>query len=290
VVDDTVRTPVGVGSEVERARRRLDAQRSRRQGRGVVVQMTEQLPLAAQTRTCTRCGEMRDVGDFYFVSKALGTRRGRCKDCMAIVRHMQKDPNWKPECSRCGVWMTRFGPGRRLCEACFDDLYDLEAAKLNGRHQLKLKPCSCCGAKRLRADHAKGSSLCPICRSVSQSRRKRLRLFNMTPPMFLALLDDQQYDCWICRQPFGPNRVPHVEHDHSQPLKVRGLVCATCNTILALARDDPFRLRGAAKFLEAPPAQYVFPGLVATPEANRNINYRPLKRVWATDTTEASVA
>lgn len=233
-----------------------------------------------ETKTCSRCGESLPLDSFYFVSKKLGTRRGKCKSCMAIVKAIQKDPNWRPACSSCGVLIERFGPGRRLCRACFDERYESEDRRSNGAHRLRLKPCSCCGEKRLRADHTHGASLCPICRSVSQGRRKRLKLYNLTPRMFLMMLEDQGYRCWICDQVFTKSRVPHVDHRHAYPMLVRGLLCASCNTILGLARDNPDRLGRAATFLERPPTQYLFPGLMATEAANRaNQDYRPLKRV-----------
>jgi hypothetical protein len=233
-----------------------------------------------EVKNCSRCGESKPLDEFYFVSKKLGTRRGQCRACMSDLKAMQKSKDWRPSCSRCGAEMERFGPGRRLCRSCFDETYDIEDPRASGSHRAKLNPCSCCGEKRLRADHVRGSSLCPICRSVSQSRRKRLRLYNMTPREFLDLLEDQQHCCWVCERRFTAQLPPHIDHRHAEPMIIRGLLCGTCNTILGLAKDDSERLRGAAKFLEAPPAQYVLPGKVASPEANRKGEYRPLKRSW----------
>ncbi len=236
--------------------------------------------LSFETKVCARCGERQSVDNFYFVSKKLGTRRGQCKACMSDLKKMQKEPGWKPACSRCGKTMTRFGPGRRLCVDCFAATHDTETRLPNGSYRAPLNPCSACGVARLRADHVHGGTLCGICRAVGQSRRKRLRLYNLSPRNYMEMLEDQGYCCWICRRQFDRARVPHVDHQHAEPRIVRGLLCASCNTILALARDNPDRLRSAAKFLETPPAQDLYPGLVALPEANRG-DYRPLKRVWA---------
>lgn len=41
-----------------------------------------------------------------------------------------------------------------------------------------------------------------------------------------------------------------VDHDH-ETLKIRGLLCTTCNTALGLMSDDPQLLRRAADYLEA---------------------------------------
>lgn len=220
-----------------------------------------------ETKVCSRCTERKSIDEFYFISKKLGTRRGQCRTCMGDIKAMQKDPEWRPSCSACNKKMERFGPGRRLCAECFDAKYDLEGKRSDGSHRLQLKPCPLCGTKRLREDHEPNTSLCAVCRSVPPSRRKTLKLYNLTPRDFVTLLEDQAYRCWICER--KPKKSIHVDHSHSEPMVVRGLVCSRCNTLLAIARDDPHILRGAAKFLESPPAQYVFPGLVATPEANR---------------------
>lgn len=233
--------------------------------------------LVSETRVCSRCGERLPLEAFYFVSKKLGTRRGKCKPCMAELKAQQKDPHWKPSCSRCGTQMERFGPGRRLCTECFDRDYDREQPRVNGSHRLRLKDCRACGAKRLHADHEKNTALCAICRSVGQGRRTRLsRLYNMTPREFIEMLESQRHRCAICLK--KSSRPLHVDHQHAEPLVIRGAICASCNTILGLARDSPERLRAAADYLEVPPAQALFPGRAANLAANRS-EYRPVTRL-----------
>lgn len=214
------------------------------------------------------------------MSKKLGTRRGQCKSCMAEIKAEQKDPTWMPSCNRCGEKRPRSGPGRRLCAPCFDAIYDEEDVREKGSHRLKLKDCTACGAKRLRGDHFKGSSLCPVCRSVPQGRRKRLKsLFNMTPREFVTLLAEQRELCAICSRRFNKTRPANIDHQHREPRLIRGAICGPCNTILGLAKDDTKRLRAAADYLESPPAQTLFPERVASEEANRNEEgYRVLRR------------
>lgn len=223
-------------------------------------------------KACARCGELLPLEAFYFVSKKLGTRRGQCKACMAEIKQAQKDPLWRPTCARCGETRPRSGPGRRLCEECFASVYDAEDGRDNGSHRLRLKPCSACGAKRLRGDHVKGTSLCAVCRSVPQSRRKRLQTYRLTPREFVELVEAQGGRCAICRR--EPRGSLHVDHRHAD-LSIRGAVCNRCNTVLGLARDNPATLEAAAAYLADPPAQRLFPGRVALPVANR---YRPLRR------------
>lgn len=227
-------------------------------------------------RNCTRCGELLPADSFYYVSKERGTRRGQCKSCMRVIKSAQKDANWRPACGQCGRRLERFGPGRRLCQVCFDRIYEME-----DRPRLRLNPCSACGAKRLRGDHIKNTSLCPVCRSVSQSRRRRLRAyFNMTPREYVELLDAQKNRCAICERTFNKQRLAHVDHRHSKPPIIRGLLCGGCNTLLGTARDDAIRLRAAADFIDDPPAQILFPGREATALGNRDAweTFRPMRR------------
>lgn len=231
------------------------------------------------TRACSRCSEVKPLAEFYFVSKKLGTRRGQCKACMSDLKAMQKDPDWRPACSRCDATMDRFGPGRRLCQSCFDEDYDFEATRPNGSHLKALKDCSACGTKRLRADHEFGTQLCAVCRSVPQGRRQRLRLYNLNPREYVALLEAQHYRCPICG--VKPRGHWHVDHQHGEPMIVRGVVCGPCNTVLALARDSQDRLRAAAAYIDHPPAQELFPGRTASPGANRVDGWAGRNVPWA---------
>jgi hypothetical protein len=231
-------------------------------------------------RNCTRCGELLPADAFYFVSKKLGTRRGQCKPCMAEVKAAQRDPSWLPTCARCGELRPRSGPGRRLCAECFGAIYDEEDRRSNGAHRLRLNPCRLCNTPRLRADHVKNTALCPVCRSVSPSRRKSLALYGMTPRDYLALLTEQGDACAICRRPSRGDL--HIDHRHRVPSIVRGAICNPCNTLIGLAREDTERLRRAIAYLDAPPAQIMFPGLVATEKANRTgESWNRLTRVTA---------
>lgn len=224
---------------------------------------------ADAARNCTRCGELLPADAFYFVSKTRGTRRGQCKPCMAEVKAAQRDPAWLPTCSRCGKQRPRVGPGRRLCGECFAGLYEAEHVRDNGAHRLRLKPCSACGAARLRADHFKGGSLCPLCRSVPPSRRKHLKEYNLTPREYLELLAFQGDSCAICHRPQTRQYTLHIDHRHAEPRIVRGAICNVCNTLIGLAREDAERLRSAIAYLADPPAQRVFAGRTAHEKANR---------------------
>jgi hypothetical protein len=235
-------------------------------------------PVRVEVKVCTRCEEVLPLPEFYFVSKKLGTRRGQCKGCMREIKESQRDPNWRPTCSKCGKERERTGMGRRLCQECFDKNYEYADERVNGSHRLKLKPCSACGIERKREGNLAGGSLCHTCRSVPQSRRQSLKsLFNMNPREYLALLEFQGGRCAICKK--KPRKSLAVDHRHGlKPSRIiRGLLCSRCNLLISQANDSPELLRWAADFLENPTAQQMFPGREANPEADRS-NHRTWKR------------
>jgi hypothetical protein len=76
-------------------------------------------------------------------------------------------------------------------------------------------------------------------------------LYGLSEGDFFALLEKQGDACAICGSAEWPgkHRVPHVDHCHETG-KVRGLLCSNCNHGLGKFRDDPDRLRAAARYLE----------------------------------------
>lgn len=84
-------------------------------------------------------------------------------------------------------------------------------------------------------------------------RRKRenelKRLYGLTPDDYRALLDAQSGRCAICRREHcGPGFQLHVDHCHGSK-KIRGLLCAKCNTAIGLLDDDPARADAVATYL-----------------------------------------
>lgn len=239
--------------------------------------MTEEV----DKKNCNRCGLLLPLDMFNYVSRAKGTQRGQCKDCMREIKRMQREPGWMPSCIRCDVTLTRTRVGgRRLCDDCRAKEYD-RFGDYGGqeRHLPALKPCRSCGEPRLRADRpgATNTTLCPTCAGVPQSRRARLKnVFNMTPREYLDLLELQRYRCAICDKAFknaGLSGDAHVDHQHSEPSILRAILCNMCNLLLAMARDRQEILRAAAAMLDDPPAQRAMPGRVAHPAANQREGY-----------------
>ena len=85
---------------------------------------------------------------------------------------------------------------------------------------------------------------------------KKRRQHGITPAEFQALLGSQNGVCKICHtnNPGLPNW--SMDHDHKHctgqygcRLCVRGLLCASCNSMLAYGRDNPGNLEAGAAYL-----------------------------------------
>lgn len=79
--------------------------------------------------------------------------------------------------------------------------------------------------------------------------------YGVTPEDRAEMLRRQGGGCAICGKPEGvlnprtgrPTRLS-IDHDHRTG-RVRWLLCPQCNTVLAMARDDPALLERAAQLL-----------------------------------------
>lgn len=80
-----------------------------------------------------------------------------------------------------------------------------------------------------------------------------LILYGITELEYDRILEHQGGGCAICgRKPSAEVRLS-VDHDHHRNV-TRGLLCWTCNRVVALLRDDPARARSAYAYLDAAPS------------------------------------
>nr|BEK65028.1 hypothetical protein KPHV_22550 [Kitasatospora purpeofusca] len=96
-----------------------------------------------------------------------------------------------------------------------------------------------------------GTRICKACKWLKDQKSAMLRLYGLPYDRYLAMLKEQKYRCWICRNPFemrSSNLSPHVDHCHGSG-EVRGLLCRTCNLALGHFKDDLGRLRVAIHYL-----------------------------------------
>jgi len=76
------------------------------------------------------------------------------------------------------------------------------------------------------------------------------RLYGITKDDFDEMLKGQEYKCKICGLRSSElKRTFHLDHCHDT-LKIRGILCPSCNTGLGLFRDNIEVLKSAVKYLE----------------------------------------
>lgn len=76
---------------------------------------------------------------------------------------------------------------------------------------------------------------------------RREREFGITREAYAEMEAVQGGRCAICGE--VPEKSLHIDHDHKTG-QVRGLLCGHCNRGLGLFRDDPDRLKAAARYLK----------------------------------------
>jgi hypothetical protein len=109
------------------------------------------------------------------------------------------------------------------------------------------RKCRTCGAGFVLDDLKRWYCSKPCQRMYAQVRR-----YGLTVEEFRAMLARQENLCAVCGGPWrgwnGQN--PHIDHDHATG-RVRGLLCASCNSAIGRFGDDPVLLRRAADYLES---------------------------------------
>jgi hypothetical protein len=75
----------------------------------------------------------------------------------------------------------------------------------------------------------------------------------LTLQQYMKLWDACNGHCPLCGKQMGRARLPAVDHDHKTG-RIRGLICAYCNTTLGELHDDAGWLARAADYLTNPPA------------------------------------
>jgi hypothetical protein len=111
--------------------------------------------------------------------------------------------------------------------------------------QKRCKPCQSAAtfASKIKA----GKELTDYRQHSTQLKRK----YGITPDSYADMLTTQDGKCAICLcNQCSTGRRFAVDHDHKTG-KIRGLLCAECNTALGKFNDEIERLKSAIRYLEA---------------------------------------
>lgn len=103
--------------------------------------------------------------------------------------------------------------------------------------------------------------------------------YTITLDQYNELRKFQNYACYICQTPetYFKNGMA-VDHRHTAPAIVRGLLCWKCNRALGKFEDNPVRLSRAANYIILPPTFVLWgaspvtvPGRIGSKSRNRAI-------------------
>ena len=170
---------------------------------------------------------------------------------------LRKSPLWMPPCFRCEKPLReRSGPGKRICQSCFDTTYNEATRDLRGYPRKKIRPCPVCGRPRLAGARRQ---LCERCQPWASSIHA-FKKYGLTPDQYELLLESQGGVCAVCRRLPQHGRRLSVDHLHSNPPRLRGLLCTFCNyQLLGAFRERIDWFRNAIRYIEDPPAPKILP-------------------------------
>ena len=88
---------------------------------------------------------------------------------------------------------------------------------------------------------------CDLCKYFDYTEAE----YDLNDASYEALLQSQQYGCRICGKKCSVNRMLSVDHDHQAAgMKIRGLLCFSCNLALGCFKDDIAVIERAAQYVE----------------------------------------
>lgn len=211
------------------------------------------------SKICTRCHELKPLGEFHSIHKGGASLRPICKACGRAARQAwaranpektraqdrRKDQRARERRAAARTQKLVAKPGHKICGTCRREKPLSEFWRLTGTADGKQGSCIACSKernKRWREAHPNTSR--------DASRRNKKSLYGLTQEAIDAMAAAQGNRCAICAQPFGSeyrNR-PCVDHNHETKV-VRGILCHSCNMAIGALGDDPAMLEAAATYL-----------------------------------------
>jgi len=209
-----------------------------------------------EMRECCKCGISRTLDRFVRSSKAPGGLLNRCKNCDNLRRSSKvKERFLKGEGTNIPTKLSQelAAQGLKRCPTC-REIKNAEAAFYKNASRGYDYHCMVCAAKRAQGDAAKESR--NKTRKGKEKKRHSNHLkykFEMTIEEYEAKVLEQDGLCKICNNPQPLNRYYGklcVDHNHETD-KIRGLLCANCNSAIGFAKEDVNILQNIIKYLES---------------------------------------
>jgi len=189
---------------------------------------------AEKLKTCGKCKEAKSLAEF-FIARTSRHSHGRaaiCKDCYSIYQKGYRNLNHAKIIERDREY-GRKNLARRV-KLHREKGYN---KKYYHRHQVKELERH---EKYNQQDGTRGV----------RWRAYLKRQYGITHEDYELLLKTQGGKCAICRRAPLDGVTLHIDHDHVT-LKIRGILCGSCNRLIGIAGESVVRLRSAINYLLA---------------------------------------
>lgn len=215
-------------------------------------------------KTCQQCGK-----DLVYSGKGRPSTRFCSQACKEAVqwRHLRAEAlaeRGERRCPICDTVIPEEVTLKAICcsRKCGDTYQNRKRAEAKrAKVRANRKPCEGCGGPIPDEKHAHAKCCSDACTKRAYRNKHRKSggraaymckyLYGITEQQYADLMEKQGNACAICgtTEWAGRHKVPHVDHCHDTG-KVRGILCHDCNLMLGNAKDDPDRLRAAARYLD----------------------------------------
>lgn len=183
---------------------------------------------AMKPRRCPVCDTVKPADDFHWRVKSQFLRQRLCKECAAQYGASYKEAQ-------------RTLLGEEGMTAFYKAEYQKTRDKQLEYHKNYYQETQEHQKAKSRAWYAENRS-----HAIAQARIRRLRTyFGLTPDEYEAMLVAQNNVCAICGQ---NGKKLHIDHCHTTG-KIRGLLCAPCNSFLGRIHDSPAVLDQIKRYL-----------------------------------------
>ena len=210
------------------------------------------MTLIPESRSCTKCGEIKSLDEFDKAPRGKYGREARCKACRAAGYQERHVP--KPRRKRRAAFT---GNEIKTCRKCGQEKplsqFSLSRKATETQNAVYRSDCKvCCSAQAMQwfRDHPE--------RQYESRRANSLRTFyGLSIAEYDALLAAQGDTCAICgldeaaaHGRTGKQFKLSVDHDHATG-RVRGILCQRCNRAIGMLGDNPEILQKAIAYLTA---------------------------------------
>jgi len=188
---------------------------------------------AEKLKTCGKCEEAKPLAEFFVArtSRHLHGRAAICKDCSSVYQKEYRVLNYDRVIKRDREY-NRKNSSRRV------KLHREKGYNKKYYHKHQIKELE----RHERYNQQDGT------RGV-RWRAYLKRQYGITHEDYELLLKTQDSKCAICRRAPLDGVTLHIDHDHVT-LKIRGILCGSCNRLIGIAGESISRLKAAIYYIQ----------------------------------------